>query len=37
MDFSSIAILLGYSEASSFFRAYKKYYNKTPKEYKAKD
>ncbi len=37
MDFSSIAIFLGYSEVSSFFRAYKKYYNKTPKECKVKD
>lgn len=32
MDFSSIAFFLGYSESSSFFRAYKKYYNKTPKQ-----
>jgi AraC-like DNA-binding protein len=33
MDFSSIAFFLGYSEASSFFRAYKKYYKNTPKKY----
>lgn len=30
MDYSSIALYLGYSEPSSFFRAYKKYFNKTP-------
>lgn len=30
MDYASIAYLLGYSEASSFFRAYKKWTNKTP-------
>jgi len=33
MDFSSIAFFLGYSESSSFFRAYKKYYKNTPKKY----
>ena len=33
IDFSSIAFFLGYSEASSFFRAYKKYYKNTPKKY----
>ncbi|PLY09374.1 MAG: AraC family transcriptional regulator [Arcobacter sp.] len=33
MDFSSIAFFLGYSESSSFFRAYKKYYKTTPKKY----
>lgn len=32
MDISSIALYLGYSEPSSFFRAYKKYFKKTPKE-----
>lgn len=30
LDYSSIAFLLGYSEASSFFRAYKKWTKKTP-------
>jgi len=30
MDYSSIAFFLGYSESSSFFRAYKKYYKKSP-------
>ncbi|QKF81191.1 AraC family transcriptional regulator [Halarcobacter ebronensis] len=30
MDFSSIAFYLGYSEPSSFFRAYKNYFDKTP-------
>lgn len=30
MDYNSIAFYLGYSEPSSFFRAYKKYFNKTP-------
>lgn len=34
MDYSSISFLLGYSESSSFFRAYKKWNNKTPKENK---
>lgn len=34
MDYSSIAFLLGYSEASSFFRAYKKWTNKTPSSQK---
>lgn len=33
MDFSSISLYLGYSEASSFYRAYKKYFNTTPKIY----
>lgn len=33
MDFSTIALYLGYSEASSFYRAYKKYFNTTPKIY----
>lgn len=32
MDLGTISILLGYSEASSFFRAYKKWNNKTPKQ-----
>ncbi|RXJ81731.1 AraC family transcriptional regulator [Arcobacter sp. F2176] len=36
MDFGSIAILLGYKESSSFFRAYKKYYNQTPKSFEVK-
>lgn len=34
MDLGTISILLGYSEASSFFRAYKKWNNKTPKQSK---
>ncbi len=34
MDYTTISLLLGYSEASSFFRAYKKWYNKTPKQSK---
>jgi AraC-like DNA-binding protein len=34
LDYSSIAFLLGYSEASSFFRAFKHYYKKTPFQYK---
>ncbi|MGB5917956.1 AraC family transcriptional regulator ligand-binding domain-containing protein [Arcobacter sp.] len=36
MDFGSIAILLGYKESSSFFRAYKKYYKQTPRNYEVK-
>ncbi|XPV67926.1 MAG: AraC family transcriptional regulator ligand-binding domain-containing protein [Halarcobacter sp.] len=36
MDFTSIAFFLGYSEASSFFRAYKKYYKQTPKSFEVK-
>jgi AraC-like DNA-binding protein len=36
MDFGSIAIFLGYKESSSFFRAYKKYYNQTPRNYEVK-
>lgn len=34
MDYNSIAFYLGYSEPSSFFRAYKKYFNKTPAQSK---
>ena len=34
MDLGTISILLGYSEASSFFRAYKKWNKKTPKQAK---
>ncbi len=34
MDYNSIAFYLGYSEPSSFFRAYKKYFNKTPTQSK---
>lgn len=36
MDLGTISIFLGYSEASSFFRAYKRWNNKTPKESKTK-
>lgn len=36
MDYSSIAFLLGYSESSSFFRAYKKWTKKTPSASKKK-
>lgn len=32
MDNASISFLLGYSEPSSFFRAYKKWYGSTPRE-----
>ena len=32
MDLGTISILLGYSEPSSFFRAYKKWNKKTPKQ-----
>ncbi len=34
MDYGTISFLLGYSEPSSFFRAYKKWNNKTPKQSK---
>lgn len=34
MDNTSISFLLGYSEPSSFFRAYKKWYGSTPRESK---
>lgn len=34
MDYGTISILLGYSESSSFFRAYKKWNNQTPKQSK---
>ena len=36
MDLGTISIFLGYSEASSFFRAYKRWNNKTPMESKTK-
>ena len=32
LDDITISFLLGYTEVSSFYRAYKKWYNKTPKE-----
>ena len=32
MDLGTISFLLGYSEPSSFFRAYKKWNKKTPKQ-----
>jgi AraC-like DNA-binding protein len=32
LDDTTIAFLLGYKELSSFYRAYKKWHNKTPKE-----
>lgn len=34
MDYGTISFLLGYSEPSSFFRAYKKWNKKTPKQSK---
>lgn len=34
LDYNSIAFLLGYSEASSFFRAFKKYNKLTPSKHK---
>ena len=36
LDDSTISFLLGYSEVSSFYRAYKKYNNTTPKELRQK-
>jgi AraC-like DNA-binding protein len=32
MDLGTISIFLGYSEPSSFFRAYRRWYNTTPKQ-----
>lgn len=34
LDYTSIALLLGYSEASSFFRAFKKWNKQTPSKLK---
>jgi len=36
MDISSISLYLGYNEPSSFFRAYKKYFKNTPKQFLGK-
>jgi len=35
IDYGIISVLLGYSEPSAFFRAYKKWYNMTPTEYRS--
>ena len=34
LDYTSVALFLGYSEASSFFRAFKKWYKNTPSKSK---
>lgn len=35
LSITDIAYILGYSESSTFYRAFKKWYNQTPKDYRA--